>query len=193
VNLLAARLDHLFQFGVLAVLVGIQSAALVMQYAFGELPCPLCLLERLAMFGVGFAILEAFRNGFRERLTGLALLFALLLLVVGARQTLLDIAPRPGHAYIGSPVLGLHMPVWAVVIALVLLIAYALKIAVVGADRAREAGPPVVWMATVARYLGYALLALIAVNALSVVVQCGFSECHTFGYRLLGGAAPPGG
>jgi disulfide bond formation protein DsbB len=188
---LAARLDHLFQLGVLAVLVGIQASALVMQYGFGELPCPLCLLERLAMFGVGFAILEGFRNGFRERLTGLALLFALLLLVVGARQTLLDIAPRPGHAYIGSPVFGLHMPVWAVVIALVLLVSYALKIAVLGADPLTRAGRAPAWLASPARLIGYALLALCAVNAVSVVVQCGFSECHTFGYRLLGGAAPP--
>jgi disulfide bond formation protein DsbB len=180
---LATRLDHLFQLGVLAVLVGILSAAMVMQFAFGEIPCPLCLLERLAMFGVGFTILQGFRNGFGERLTGLGLLFALLLLAIATRQTLLDIAPRPGHAYIGSAILGLHMPVWSVVIALALLLSYALKIAVLGADPSRAVPLPAISLA--GRVLGLALLVLCAVNLGAVVLQCGLGECHTMGYRLL--------
>ena len=44
------------------------------------------------------------------------MLFALLLLIVSVRQTLLDITPRPGHSYVGSAVFGLHMPVWSVII-----------------------------------------------------------------------------
>jgi disulfide bond formation protein DsbB len=180
---LSARLDHLFQLGVLAVLVGILSAALVMQFAFGELPCPLCLLERMAMFGVGYAIVQNFRNGFDERMTGLALIFAVLLLVIATRQSMLDIAPRPGHAYIGSAVFGLHMPVWAALVGLVLILAHALKITLLGA--AAPGVAPLPAMTVAARLLGFALLALCAVNAVAVVLQCGLGECHTFGYRLL--------
>jgi disulfide bond formation protein DsbB len=178
-----AMLDHLFQLGVLVVLAGIQAAALTLQFGQGELPCPLCLLERLAMFGIGFAILQGFRNGFDERLTGLALLFALLLLAVASRQSMLDIAPRPGHAYIGSAVFGLHMPVWSAVIALVVLLAYALKIAILGADPSHAT--PLPWIAALGRAAGLLLFALLAVNVAAVVVQCGLDECHTFGYRLL--------
>lgn len=181
--MLAARLDHLFQLGVLAVLVGVLSAALVMQFALGELPCPLCLLERVAMFGVGFAIVQNFRNGFGERMTGLALIFAVLLLVIATRQSMLDIAPRPGHAYIGSAVFGLHMPVWAALVGLVLILAHALKITLLGAAVPGVAPPPV--LAATARLLGLALILLCAVNFVAVLLQCGAGECHTFGYRLL--------
>ena len=73
----------------------------------GELPCPLCLLQRVALFGVAFGIMLNFRHGFSYRNTGFSLLFAILLLVVAERQTLLDIYPRPGHEYIGSAILGL--------------------------------------------------------------------------------------
>ncbi|MGG5820453.1 disulfide bond formation protein B [Falsiroseomonas sp. HW251] len=181
--MLSARLDHLFQLGVLAVLVGVLSAALVMQFAFGELPCPLCLLERVAMFGVGFAVVQNFRNGFNERMTGLALIFAVVLLVIATRQSMLDIEPRPGHAYIGSAVLGLHMPVWAAVIGLVLILAHALKITLLGAA-ARDVAP-LPLLAVAGRVLGLALLALCAINFIAVLLQCGAGECHTFGYRLL--------
>jgi disulfide bond formation protein DsbB len=180
---LAARLDHLFQLGVLAVLVGVLAGALVMQFAYRELPCPLCLLERVMMFGVGFAILQNFRNGFGERMTGLALIFAVLLLVIATRQSMLDIAPRPGHAYIGSAVLGLHMPVWAALVGLVLILAHALKITLLGASAPGIAPLPI--MGAAARLLGLALLALGAVNFVAVVLQCGLNECHTFGYQLL--------
>ena len=71
-------------------------------------------------------------------------------LAVGARDplALLDIYPRPGHAYIGSAVFGLHMPVWSVVIALLILFAYALKLAVIGGDQhlrdhAAKSFPPI--------------------------------------------------
>ena len=56
------------------------------------------------------------------------------LLVVSVRQSLLDIYPRPGHAYIGSPIFGIHMPVWSIIIALALLVAYAIKVTIVGSD-----------------------------------------------------------
>src|SRR5690349_10108956 len=104
-------------------IAGILTAAMTLQYAHGELPCPLCLLERVALFGVCFGILQNFRHGFSYRNTGYSLLFAVLLLVVSVRQSLLDIYPRPGHEYIGSPVFGIHLPVWSIIIALTLLTA----------------------------------------------------------------------
>jgi len=176
----AVFLTFLFLAGVLAGIGAILATAMVLQYARGELPCPLCLLERAAMFGICFGAVANMRTGFSWRNTGVSLLFAVLLLVIAARQTLLDITPRPGHAYIGSAVLGLHMPVWGVVIALAVVVAYALKITLLGGD-ARMPG---------ARVEAFPALALVVVllavaNAGSVLLQCGTGECHTFGYRLL--------
>lgn len=179
---LAAMLNDAFLLLMLATLAAILTAAMVLQYAFGEVPCPLCLLQRAAMFGVCFGILRHFRDGASDRNIGIAQVFAVLLLVIAARQTLLDIAPRPGHAYVGSAVLGLHMPVWSVMVAVALLLAFAVKMLVLGGDARPSAAPSLV---RAARLLGGAVLALCAVNLVSVVVQCGFGQCHTMGYRLL--------
>ena len=83
---------------------------------------------------------ENFRNGFSDRNLGYSLLFSVFLLIVAVRQTLLDIYPRPGHEYIGSAVLGLHMPVWSILIATTLITAFAIKLCVIGTEDGSE--PP---------------------------------------------------
>jgi hypothetical protein len=69
------------------------------------------------------------------------MLFVPLLVIISVRQTLLDIYPRPGHSYIGSAVLGLHMPVWSIVIATAILAAFAIKFAVLGDEHLRDRQP----------------------------------------------------
>ena len=183
---LPPELNYAFLLLVLLSIAAILTAAMVLQYGNGELPCPLCLLERFAMFGICFGIIRNFRHGFSYRNTGYSLLCAIFLLVVAVRQTLLDIYPRPGHAYTGSAVFGLHMPVWSIVVALCVLTAYAVKLSVLGEDAslrdtAIDTFPALARLACVASLY---LIALLAVNFVSVVIQCGVGECHTFGYRL---------
>jgi disulfide bond formation protein DsbB len=183
----AIWLNYTFLVAMLFVIAGILTAAMLLQYGHGELPCPLCLLERLAMFGVCFGIIQNFRNGFSYQNTGVSLLFATLLLVIAARQTLLDIYPRPGHEYIGSAVLGIHMPVWSVIIALCILTAYALKLTVLGDSKhlTESKGSELPVIGGIANILGLYVVALCLVNTVSVLLQCGLNECHTFGYQLL--------
>jgi uncharacterized membrane protein len=73
------------------------------------------------------------------------------------------------------------------VIALAVLTAYAAKFAVIGDDGAWRAVKaqefPV--LNRIAQALGAYVIVLGAVNLGSVVIQCGFAQCHTFGYRLL--------
>lgn len=175
---------HLYLLAMLVVIAGILTAAMVMQYAFGELPCPLCLLQRVALFGVAFAIILGLRDDDRARVTGLGLVFSILLLIVSVRQTLLDIYPRPGHEYIGSAVLGLHMPVWSVLIALALIGGYTLKLIVFGdAQRPHLTSyPKLRWLAAAASLY---VIVLCAINLGSVIVQCGLEQCHTDRYLLL--------
>jgi disulfide bond formation protein DsbB len=178
-------LDEVYTLAMLAVLAAILTAAMVMQYGYGELPCPLCLLQRVAMLGVCFGLVQNFRTGFSDRNLGFSLLFSVFLLVVSVRQTLLDIYPRPGHAYVGSAVLGLHMPVWSIVIATALITSIALKLCLIGGED-RSMGPdrrsPVGRIATI---LGLYVIFIALINFGSVVVQCGLSQCHTTDYALL--------
>ena len=190
-----ALADYAFQLVLLAVMTAILTAALAIQLFMGELPCPLCLLERLCMLGIALGVVLNLRAGFSDRNTGLSLIFAVLLLIIAVRQTLLDIYPRPGHAYIGSAVLGLHMPVWSVLIATATLAAFAIKLAVLGGDAHRRLHPPdsFAWVRPAGTVLAAAILGLCAANLVLVLLQCGLGECHTEGYRLLGAPLPAGG
>jgi disulfide bond formation protein DsbB len=177
-------LDRLILLLMLAILAAILTMAMVLQLAFGEIPCPLCLLQRVAMLGCCFGLIQQLRaeesQGGEERGSGIAMVFALLLLVISARQTLLDIAPRPGHEYVGQAVFGLHMPVWSVVISVALLLGFAVRFVLFGAPRADDGAP----LRRSTRVELYVLL-ICAVNFVAVVLQCGLGQCHTFGYRLL--------
>jgi disulfide bond formation protein DsbB len=175
-------LDRLILLAMLTVLAAILTAAMVMQYGLNEIPCPLCLLQRVAMFGCCFGLITQLRADNSERGTGIALIFAVLLLVIAVRQTLLDIYSRPGHEYIGSAVLGLHLPVWSVVIAVALLLGLALRLALFGGARA-TLNDSVIRRVLVQPLAIYVVL-ICAINFLSVIAQCGLDQCHTFGYRL---------
>ena len=182
-----AGLNHLYLLAMMTVIASILTTAMTLQYAYGELPCPLCLLQRVALFGVCLGIMLNFRNGFSYQNTGFSLLFAIFLLIVSVRQSLLDIYPRPGHEYIGSAVFGIHMPVWSIIIALAVLIAYAIKLAVLGGDdHLRDDDVrtfPII--DRLASIVSVYVMALCLINLISVVIQCGFGQCHTFNYQLL--------
>lgn len=182
-----AGLNYAFSLAMAVVIAAILTTALVMQFGYGELPCPLCLLQRVAMFGIAFGAMQNFRERFSYQNDGISLLFAVFLLIVASRQTLLDIYPRPGHEYIGTAILGLHMPVWSILIAAAALLAYAVKLVAMGGDSDLPFVPVAEFPAikTTAGVVGAYLIALCAVNLVSVIVQCGFGECHTMGYKLL--------
>jgi disulfide bond formation protein DsbB len=177
--------NTVFMLGMMAVIAAILTAAMVMQYGYGELPCPLCLLQRAAMLGVCFGLMQNFRNGFSDRNLGYSLLFSVFLLIVAVRQTLLDIYPRPGHEYVGSAVLGLHMPVWSILIAVALITAFAAKLCVLGTEDGARPPERTSLTGRLATLLSLYVIAIALVNFGSVVVQCGLSQCHTMGYDLL--------
>ena len=176
----AVTLDRLLLMAMLIALAAVLTAAMVMQYAFGEIPCPLCLLQRYAMFGCCFGIVMQLRSPNSERGAGIGAIFALVLLVISVRQTLLDLFPRPGHAYVGSAVFGIHMPVWSVLIAGALLAGFAVRLALFGAPRSPEPR-----MNLLTHSVALYVLLICAINFVSVIVQCGVGECHTTGYVLL--------
>jgi disulfide bond formation protein DsbB len=181
---LTVMLDRVILWLMLLVLAGILTAAMAIQYVDRDIPCPLCLLQRVAMFGCCFGLIHQLRSRDSQRGAGIGLVFSVLLLLISARQTLIDLFPRPGHAYIGGTVLGVHMPVWSVFIAVALLVGFAVRLAIFGGPRAAPKAE-----GSTLRRLTYALglyvIIICGINCLSVLVQCGFGECHTSGYELL--------
>src|SRR6187551_2186366 len=105
----AVQVNALGLYGVALVL----AAAFTAQLLLNELPCPLCLLQRIqfAMLAVG-PILNI-RFGPRASHYGVSLLVAIAGAGFAARQILLHVAP--GDAGYGSPLLGFHYYTWAFV------------------------------------------------------------------------------
>ena len=177
--------NEIFMLGMMAAIAAILTAAMVLQYVYGELPCPLCLLQRVAMLGVCFGLMQNLRNGFSDRNLGYSLLFSVFLLVVAVRQTLLDIYPRPGHQYVGSAVMGLHMPVWSILIAVALITAFAAKLCVIGTEDGSKPPEATSLVGRLAAVLSLCVIGIALINLGSVVVQCGLGQCHTTSYALL--------
>lgn len=181
------QLHFFYLLAMMAMVAAILTTAMVYQYAYGELPCPLCLLQRLAMFGVCFGLVLQFRYGVSFQNSGISLLFAIFLLIVSVRQTLLDIYFRPGHEYIGSVVFGFHMPVWSVLIALALIVAFAAQMLLWGDARQhiRISLKDFPVLRSLAVVLSLYVVLIGTINTVSVFVQCGLEQCHTTGYALL--------
>jgi disulfide bond formation protein DsbB len=85
--------------------------ALVDQLWFGDLPCPLCILQRAGFFAAGFGIALNLIYGPRPSHYGVAILGAVAGGSISIRQILLHIVPGTGSY--GNAIFGLHLYTWA--------------------------------------------------------------------------------
>jgi disulfide bond formation protein DsbB len=71
---LTVMLDRVILWLMLLVLAGVLTAAMAIQFVDRDIPCPLCLLERVAMFGCCFGTQPrlATRGGNRPSFLGAA-------------------------------------------------------------------------------------------------------------------------
>ena len=105
----AIKLNAIALYGIGAVL----AAAFYFQIALHELPCPLCLLQRVGFAALAIGPILTLRLGPRPSHYGLILIAALVGAAIAGRQILLHIAPGdPGY---GSAILGYHFYTWAFV------------------------------------------------------------------------------
>jgi disulfide bond formation protein DsbB len=157
------------------VLVLVLAAAFAVQLIVGELPCPLCVMQRVALMLVALGPLHILLRARHDALTvrdaavgnGIAILAALLGAIASGRQVLLHILP--GDAGFGAPVFGLHLYTWC-------LIAFACQIAASAALLLATEwldDKPVEWRAT--RVTALAFAAIVAANLLSVIAEAGLN------------------
>ena len=172
--------------GVLGISV-LLGTAFYYQLAFSQLPCPLCLLQRVGLLAIGLAFLFNVRLGVSNIHYAMAIVAALVTGAIAARQVLLHIAP--GNAGYGDLFLGLHFYTWALIASMVSILAVAFMMlmlddGVVAKTPGRDNRPP--------RYLSetvtVAFVWLIAGNLVSTVLECGAGQCadDPVSYQLLG-------
>lgn len=155
---------------------------MVLMGAFGiqfweqEIPCPLCILQRMSMMlcalGSAYVILQArsgtltvtdFVSGY-----GMSILGAVCGATISTRQILIHIVPPdPGY---GDPVLGLHLYTWALVVFMVVLIDSGLNLMFV---RELVTDQPIEFKWGSKAVIGL-MGAVIAANTLSIICQEGF-------------------
>ena len=156
--------------GLVAVTL-VLATALVLQLLLGELPCPLCLLQRLGFVALGFGLLLNLRFGPSPLHYGLVIVAALFGAAAAGRQVLLHIVPGSG-AY-GSPLLGLHLYTWSLVLFLTAIAAVAVLLLMEGQFERGRAQPARAWhRVAMGLYLG-----VTAVIGIAAFVECGPGEC----------------
>src|SRR5262245_32778505 len=157
--------------------LGLYAIALVLLVAFAaqllhELPCPLCLLQRIqfAMLAVG-PILNV-RSGLRPSHYAVSLLTAVTGAAFAARQILLHVMPGdPGY---GSALLGYHYYTWAFIGFAVAIIALAIML--LFDSQFRDDGKPQPVGALAGTAVGL-VIALAVLNVISTLLECGFGAC----------------
>lgn len=170
-------------------IAGILAFALVWQIVLSELPCPLCLLQRLAFVAIGFGICLNIMAGLRPSHFGVMLLGALYGVLASSRQVMLHIVPGSG-AY-GSPLWGMHFYSWALLAFLAVILLVALVLFLFGgaiadapaAEAAANAAPD--WLGRIAFV---AILGMTVITLLAAFAECGISECadNPVSYWLFG-------
>ncbi len=186
-------------FNILAVGV-VLSGAFVVQFAGGEFPCPLCIVQRmgmiLAILGAATILLAARKGAVTpsEYATGYGM--SILGAVVGGagslRQIALHVCDSGPAAGYGSPVFGYHLYTWAFVV-------FAVVVGVSGLNLflCRWLDPHPVHYGWFSKLTVWFVAVLLAANMVAVFVESGF---HAFlpdnptSYRLLNelglGASP---
>ena len=157
--------------GLLGITV-VQLAAYAFQFGQGELPCPLCLLQRVAFAMVAFGFLLNVAHGSQPAHYGIILLSALFGASVSGRQILLHIVPGSGSY--GSAILDLHFYTWAFLLFVATILATAtLLLLHVGELGATQSTPPAPFLSLVA----VAAIIVTAANAVTTFIECGPIEC----------------
>lgn len=156
----------------LAGICGILLFAFIWQFAFNDLPCPLCLLQRVAFVMIGIGLLLNLRFGPSAMHYGMIILSALGGAFAAGRQVLLHIgAGDPGY---GPPFMGLHFYTWALIFFIAFLGWTAIMLIV---DRRCSDQPNAQQVSRIARSIMWVFLILVAGNMVSTLLECGFGAC----------------
>ncbi|GAA5108635.1 disulfide bond formation protein B [Bartonella jaculi] len=137
-----------------------------------ELPCPLCLLQRVGLILAGCGFLLNIHHRVKNTHYGMVILGCMVTCVVAARQVFLHITPDDlGY---GSTFLGLHFYTWAFIISVLCIFAVAFVMILSEVPYTFKAFSAFPALSKVASFL---FVFLIAANLISTVLECGGGQC----------------
>lgn len=152
--------------------ISILALALFFEFALHELPCPLCLLQRVGFYFMTFGFLLNLRFGFRPSHYSIIILGGFYTAFVALRQIALHVIPGSG-AY-GNPILGFHLYTWSFIITMIITIVTTILF---GIDRQYNS----ILQKDKSSFFSNSLFTLVTItliiNIISVVLECGFAIC----------------
>jgi disulfide bond formation protein DsbB len=156
-------------FGLMVICI-ILSIALIDQFYRSDLPCPLCLLQRISFVAVGLCLAMNLKLTISTTHYGLMIISALIGFAIALRQFFLHLTPNdPGYGHLFW---GINFFTWS-------MIAFSTVIALTGIALLLNRGfnhhqASLSWGTHALIIL---FLILILVNGISTFIECGFSVC----------------
>jgi len=154
----------------IAVVNVILWTALYIQFTQYELPCPLCLAQRMGILGIGLGYVLNLYFGVKARHYALSTIMALLTATFAMLQILMHIVPETGGY--GSPLFGLHLYTWVFIICIsfvvgnLILIVLLNELPFIGKTCKK-----------IALIVVIPLILCILANAISAFAECGLNRC----------------
>lgn len=150
--------------------------AFILQLTLWELPCPLCLLQRIGLLAIAFGFLLNIHYRIRPQHYALSILAAVATGIAATRQVVIGALPPHGYGY---PIFGLHLYTWTALICVATIVYTCILMFIPcqynQAAPAEARSKPIRWLS----HFGFAFFVVILIaNSISVYLECGLKECH---------------
>ncbi|WP_342227882.1 disulfide bond formation protein B [Rickettsiella endosymbiont of Rhagonycha lignosa] len=148
--------------------------AFILQIGYHELPCPLCLLQRLGVLAIAFGFLLNVQFKIRPVHYTLSLLSAMLTASICVRQIFLHVIPGdPGY---GLPLLGLHLYTWLFLLCVGVIVYISIIFSIFPQYKYDE--PSKSKGMQLLTHAAFAVVFLLAIfNGISTYLECGIKAC----------------
>ncbi len=157
------------------IISGVLLGAYYVQFGKGEVPCPLCLIQRLGMLGVAFGAMLNLRYGLRPAHYGVSLLSAVFGASVSVRQILLHILP--GDTGYGSAVFGLHLYTWAFIVFAVAILLIGIMMLFDSQFETADSNDSKSRKSSLLIVVFFLVVLIALSNVITTFLECGLAQC----------------
>lgn len=158
---------------IIIVLGGVLTGAYIVQYSTGEMPCPLCILQRAAMIGVAMGEMMNLRFGIKSHHYALSYFSALFGAAVSLRQITLHICPSMPSYPVG--LWGLTLYTWAFLVFVCVMLSISVLHFLHPLPRGKHEDhkiPVFGWIAIIF------IMLITAANVITTFQECGIFMCY---------------
>ena len=147
--------------------------AIMIQLILHEIPCPLCILQRIGILAIGFLYILNLK--FKPSIVNyvLIILTAISTASISLRQILLHIVPGTGS--FGSDFLGYHLYTWVFIFSLLTILWNLIKLLIFHIFAGNQNISKPVWIRRVINFLIVFYVIIVISNMISLLFECGLN------------------